>query len=297
MARGPGGPGVLRIPQSARLELLACVPEAPKEGAPALLFIHGAFAGAWCWAEHFLPWFARAGWRAYALSLRAHGGSPLPAGMPQDDPAHPGASIADYVTDLAEAVGVVAALEGGAPALIGHSMGGFVALKYIEGGARVPALALMASAPPQGLLGSQMLMAMRSPAYFSELNQALNAKSADFAQGSADLYGRILFATRPAPEDLARWQRLSCPESQRAVWDMTLGALPNPFALQAALRGLRLGWFAPGADALIAIEQQRIGAQLLGCQPEVFEGMGHALMLERGWERVAQRVSDWLAGG
>ena len=201
------------------------------------------------------------------------------------------------MTDLAEAVGVVSALEGGAPALVGHSMGGFVALKYLEGGARVPALALLASAPPQGLLGSQVMMAMRSPAYFSELNQALNSNSADLAQGSADLYGRILFAAPPAPEDLARWQRLSCPESQRAVWDMTLGALPNPFALQAALGGLRLRWFAPAADALVAIEQQRIGAQLLGCNLETFEGMGHALMLERGWEKVAQRVSDWLASG
>ncbi len=28
-----------------------------KRKAPPLVFIHGAYAGAWCWDEHFLPWF------------------------------------------------------------------------------------------------------------------------------------------------------------------------------------------------------------------------------------------------
>ena len=42
---------------------------------PSLLFIHGGFHGAWCWDEYMLPWFARQGWHAVALSLRGHGNS------------------------------------------------------------------------------------------------------------------------------------------------------------------------------------------------------------------------------
>ena len=35
----------------------------------------GRRMGAWCWAEHFLDFFADRGFDAYALSLRGHGRS------------------------------------------------------------------------------------------------------------------------------------------------------------------------------------------------------------------------------
>ena len=40
------------------LELLTRRPQGDTREAP-LLFVHGAYVAAWCWAEHFLPWFAR----------------------------------------------------------------------------------------------------------------------------------------------------------------------------------------------------------------------------------------------
>lgn len=40
-----------------------------------ILFVHGAYVGAWCWAEHFLDWFAARGYPVHAVSLRGHGGS------------------------------------------------------------------------------------------------------------------------------------------------------------------------------------------------------------------------------
>ena len=42
------------------LELVEAFPDSQATGAP-LLFVHGAFSGAWCWAERFLPFFARVG--------------------------------------------------------------------------------------------------------------------------------------------------------------------------------------------------------------------------------------------
>ena len=56
------------------VELISRLPEGG-ERKPHLLFVHGAFHGAWCWAEHYLPWFAVQGWPSHALSLRGHGGS------------------------------------------------------------------------------------------------------------------------------------------------------------------------------------------------------------------------------
>ncbi len=44
-----------------QLEVLRREPASASESAP-LLFVHGAFHGAWCWDVHFLPWFAPRSW-------------------------------------------------------------------------------------------------------------------------------------------------------------------------------------------------------------------------------------------
>jgi len=49
-------------------------PETARD-APPLLFVHGICHGAWCWEEHFLPWFAERGFEAHAVDLRGHGAS------------------------------------------------------------------------------------------------------------------------------------------------------------------------------------------------------------------------------
>ena len=54
------------------LELLRRVPSKPTR-RPALLFVHGAYVGAWCWDVHFLRHFAARGFPSYALSLRGMG--------------------------------------------------------------------------------------------------------------------------------------------------------------------------------------------------------------------------------
>ncbi|HZG68660.1 MAG TPA: alpha/beta fold hydrolase, partial [Herpetosiphonaceae bacterium] len=56
------------------LELISKQPRSQARSSP-VLFVHGAWHGAWCWAEHFLDYFAERGYGAHALSLRGHGGS------------------------------------------------------------------------------------------------------------------------------------------------------------------------------------------------------------------------------
>lgn len=56
------------------LEIISQLPSQPAD-LPPILFIHGAFTDAWCWDEHFLPYFADQGYPSYALSLRGHGKS------------------------------------------------------------------------------------------------------------------------------------------------------------------------------------------------------------------------------
>lgn len=40
-----------------------------KSQYPPLVFIHGSFHAAWCWAEHWLPFYSQQGFDCYALSL------------------------------------------------------------------------------------------------------------------------------------------------------------------------------------------------------------------------------------
>jgi hypothetical protein len=53
--------------------------EVIEKGSPSarpLLFVHGGWHGAWCW-DNFLNYFADAGYRAVALSLRRHDTGPI----------------------------------------------------------------------------------------------------------------------------------------------------------------------------------------------------------------------------
>ena len=39
------------------------------ERNPPLVFVHGSYHAAWCWAEHWLPFFSGFGFDSYAVSL------------------------------------------------------------------------------------------------------------------------------------------------------------------------------------------------------------------------------------
>lgn len=139
-----------------RLEVLAAPAAPPGDGGgsdggasgPPLLFIHGAFHGAWCYAEHFLPFFAAAGHDCYALSLRGHGASEL-----GEHPAGGAATLRTHLDDIASFVATLAR----PPVLVLHSTSGLLAAPYASqagqgAGARPPlaGLVMLASVPPSG---------------------------------------------------------------------------------------------------------------------------------------------------
>src|SRR6202008_4139991 len=62
------------------LDVIEKRPSRESDNAP-VLFVHGAWHGAWCWDEHFLDFFAAKGYRSLAVSLRGHGKSPAPKSM------------------------------------------------------------------------------------------------------------------------------------------------------------------------------------------------------------------------
>lgn len=120
------------------LEILTAKAQGTKRGN--IVFVHGAWHGAWCWEDNFLPFFAGQGYDCYAPSLRGHAGSPTNKNLRW-------VKIADYVEDVWS---VVKDLEGDTY-IMGHSMGGYVVQKFLEThGNSIKKAVLIASVPNNG---------------------------------------------------------------------------------------------------------------------------------------------------
>lgn len=258
--------------RSHNLEVITHLPIGEARPTP-LLFIHGAYAGAWCWQEYYLPFFAEAGYACHALSLSGHGASP---GREWLDSL----SLDDFVNDVVTVAGRLPE----APILIGHSMGGMIAQKYLERSEAAGAV-LMASVPPQGLSTSALGLAVNKPGLMMDLNRLLGG-----GRISPDALLEILFVQPPAPEKLRTWYRKMQPESFRAIWDMTLFNLPRLHTIS------RPPMLVLGAeyDHLIPPSLVEMTSRSYGVEAEIFREMGHGMMLENNWRGPAEHIRNWL---
>ena len=254
------------------LEVLSREAKSVARHAP-LLFVHGAYVGAWCWEEHFLDWFAARGYAAHAVSLRGHGGS---AGRAQLNDF----GLADYAEDVARAAAALTR----PPVLIGHSMGALVVQKYLEK-AQAPAAVLACPVPAYGLLPSSFTLAWTRPALFAGLNEVANG-----GRASAEVLGEALFAGNVDPARLESCYRRMQGESRRALFDMSGWGLPQPW------RAARAPTLVLGAekDGLIGHGEAQMSARMLGAEYRLLPGLGHAIMLDEGWESAAATIAGWL---
>jgi pimeloyl-ACP methyl ester carboxylesterase len=239
-----------------------------------ILFVHGMWHAAWCWAEHFLPYFAQRGYASHALSLRGHGSS-------EGRERLRWMSLADYVTDVAQVVSQMERL----PVLVGHSMGGIVVQKYLELN-ETPAAVLLASAPPKGVVRATARVAWRHPLAFLKVNLTLSM----FPVVSTPRLAQEAFFSADMPEEKVKgyFSRLQ-DESYRVYLDMLGLNLPRSERVKTRL--LVLG---AADDGLISPSEVEATARAYGTRAEVFPKMAHNMMLEDGWRRVADRILGWL---
>lgn len=255
------------------LEIFSCQPlVGPRRPIP-LLFIHGAFAGGWMWADTFMPFLAKAGYRSYAVSLRGHGRS---AGREHID-WH---SIADYVED----VGKILAWLDEPTVLIGHSMGGFIVQKCLERHS-APGAALVCSVPPQGLIAAQFHLLFQKPQLFFEINRVVGGN-----YPGADVLCDALFHQEISPEAAENFLGRMQPESQRAIWDMSMFNLP----LLPMLRRPPMLVIGAEKDVLVPAFLVQATARTYGLPDRIFRDMGHAVTHEKNWPLVAAALQDWL---
>jgi pimeloyl-ACP methyl ester carboxylesterase len=256
-----------------QLEILTAKPQSSQQSTP-LLFVHGMWHGAWCWQEHFLPYFAQHNYASHALSLRGHGKSTSQKPLRS-------VSLADYVSDLSDVVNEMPT----PPVLIGHSMGGMIVQKYLETH-QVPAAVLLAPAPTVGLMPTTIRFALRRPGAFIKTN----LKRSLFPVIETPKHCQEFLFSDNMPDDLVeKYYSLMQDESYRAYLDMVILNLARPKRVKTPI--LVLG---AENDAAISIRENEKTAQAYGTQAEIFPNMAHDMMLEADWQKVADRILEWL---
>jgi len=222
-----------------------------------LLFVHGGWHGAWCWDDHFLDFFAAAGYRAVAVSLRGHGSSPTAKPLPK-------VSMADYIDDVHS---------------VADDLGG-----YLED-RTAPAAVLVGSLPPQGVLGAALRVWRRRPSMTLE---ARNDPTLLKFLATPALTREYLFSP-DTPEAIV----LSC--MQRAGPESIRAAMTDPMIRRVKSRRVTTPVLVLGAehDGFVSVRDVRATARAYGTEPEFFD-MGHNMMLEPGWADVAGRIHGWL---
>jgi pimeloyl-ACP methyl ester carboxylesterase len=246
-----------------------------KSRSTSLLFVHGKWHGAWCWDEHFLPYFAEHGYHSTAFSLRGHAGSEGREGLRWY-------SIADYVSDVEQ----VASQFDTPPVIIAHSMGGFITQKYLETHPEIPAAALLTAIPPYGLWPTTFKILTQKPMVILKAVGTLSLYPTIETTGLA----RWALFSKDMPDELVEtYRRKMNDESFRSYLDELGLNLVRTKKIKTPL--LIIG---AAEDTVIFPELVEDTARIYGTQAEIFPDMAHDVMLEAGWEKVAKRILEWL---
>jgi pimeloyl-ACP methyl ester carboxylesterase len=263
----------LAPPGRPALEMIEVRP--PSAGtAPPILFVHGAFAGAWCWSEFILPIFGRRGRHCAAVSLHGHGASEGGAELRS-------ASLGDLVDDLAAAIDAMPE----PPVVVAHSLGGYLA-QILIGRARMRGLVLVGSLPPDGMALVGPRLAFSDTKVWSEAVAA----SIGNAKAAIDLAGlELLFGEGVPRERALRYAARMVPESPRALAE---AHLPRPI-VSAFMAGLPTFVVNGLADRLVWPATAFRTAIYHGAEHRLVAG-GHFLMLDPGVDDVADIILRWL---
>jgi pimeloyl-ACP methyl ester carboxylesterase len=261
-----------------QLEILTYIPNHNPKPLP-LVFVHGSWHGAWCWEEHFLPYFSGLGYPSYALSLRGHGKS-------DGHDAIDTYTLSDYAEDVWKTVSTLQEK----PVLIGHSMGGAVVQRMLsQNQEQVKAAVLMASAPPCGLRLRDFLMAMllmrmrywKMLVLFDKSRTCSKYRNVSFPVN-------CLFSKGLSEDKKKIYASRLLPDSSN-VYRNTRSIMINPEAVNVSVLVL-----AAENDFFISKNITRRTAKAYKTEPVVFPDIGHDMMLDVHWKSVADRMHQFF---
>lgn len=256
-------------PVGVHREVLAAVPDgwderARSERKPPVLFVHGLAHGAWCFAEHWLPAAAARGFPAYAVSLRGHGGSGGSRRLTRT-------LMRDYVHDVLQ---VITGLPQ-PPILVGHSMGALIAQLVVDR-YQPRGLVLMTPAP---LGGSAAILASLARDRPLDALQVL-------AGGTLPFRARDLFVGLDRVTAAQYIDRLGR-EAPLAQYQLLVPRRIGPVRAPVLVMGVR-------GDRVVPTWAVQQTANAYRVKPLWFDGIGHDLMLDAGWERPLDALLTWI---
>ncbi|TFJ87564.1 hypothetical protein NSK_000915 [Nannochloropsis salina CCMP1776] len=261
-----------------------------------LVFIHGSFHSAWCWAEHFLPFFAAQGYDSYAISCR--GTSPSPS--PNQEAS---ITINTHAADLRDFLRVAfppSEQDTPQPILIGHSFGGAILLKLLEQPTPSPlrGVAFLCSVPPSG--NGPMTARFLKRDFILALKIVLGFVAKKGAEW--DWLCQELFFSPSLPPDLLRKYKERLKKDSVVGIDVKnfLKELPVLRADGATGQGRWVNEVPSrlviGAerDKLVDKEGVEETARFVDAEPPVFLPTAHDAMLDPEWRLAANALLQWL---
>jgi hypothetical protein len=166
--------------------------------------------------------------------------------------------------------------------------------KYLETH-DAPAAVLVASVPPQGVAtsllrftASQIRTMARHP--WRSAGALLAGKPLPAFEVSEALVREVFFCSL-TPDGVVRrcMERLEMKMSARALLDMTILNLPKPHLVTTPALVLGAQY-----DLGVAARELHATARAFNTEAVVFADMGHDMMLEPGWQAVAEWIAAWL---
>lgn len=241
-----------------------------------LLFIHGAGGTSQYW-RNYLPYFAGNGWEVFAVNLRGHYPSDREEALAQ-------VKLEDYLEDVEK---IIARLDIRQSVLIGHSLGGLIAQKTAENIETIKALITLASALPFGV-GLDMKIPDDLPypgTIMKTMWGMMNMKPVKptFSMAQKTVLNNI------APEEQSKIFELFVAESLVVGYQVAQGypVFPSQIKCPRLVIGCQKDVLAPASI-------QKNLADFLKADYVEYEQFAHLPMLEKGWEKSAQDIHNWM---
>eukprot|EP01041_Mallomonas_annulata_P004478 gene4478-8913_t len=271
---------------------------------PPILFVHGSFHGAWCWAENFFE-----GYDCYGYSLRGTSNTGLSPGD-----RSPTIRVEEHVNDLEFVIRTIREnnINLPPPIIMSHSAGGVICMKFLESEgnrANVSAGVWLCSVPPSG--NGPMTSRFVTHRLLDSLKIVWGFV---FKGATTDLNTcRELFFDELTPdEDIRRYMRnflsdsrvgldlislgpvlpivLADPDTGRAAW-LKETARANDTDTTASFQTLVLG---AAKDFIVDEAGIAETARYFGVSPVMVPNVTHDVMLGPRWNDTAEVIGRWL---
>jgi pimeloyl-ACP methyl ester carboxylesterase len=246
--------------------------------------IHGMWSGGWMW-KNYGRFFTDRGYDCLTPTLRYHDVNP-------GEPPHPDlgtTSLLDYAADLENEIRTL----DGQPIIMGHSMGGLLALILGSRGL-ARALVLLAPAPPRGILALK-------PSAVRGFRSCLTTWRF-WRKPVRQTCGEAIYSTMnllPPEEQIETYDKLVY-ESGRVAYEIGLWFLDRTRASDADASTITCPVLVIGSvhDRMVPVSIVRKIADKYKNVATYREYADHAhkIIIEPGWEKVAEDIDGWLKG-